>query len=137
MQNFVFHNPTKIIFGRQTVPSVGAETAALGKKALLVYGQSSIQQSGLYDQVVNSLAEAGVTVVEHGGTRSNPLLDHVRAGIVKARQEKIEVIVAVGGGSVIDTAKAIAAGAVVEHDVWKFFIGKKSIKAALPVLTVL
>ncbi|WP_339137482.1 MAG: iron-containing alcohol dehydrogenase [Candidatus Electrothrix sp. GW3-4] len=137
MQNFVFHNPTKIIFGRKTVPSVGAETAALGKKALLVYGQSSIKQSGLYDQVMSSLAEVGVTVIEHGGTRSNPLLDHVRAGIAKVKKEQVEVIVAVGGGSVIDTAKAIAAGAVVEHDVWKFFIGKKSIKAALPVLTVL
>ncbi|CAK8711762.1 MAG: iron-containing alcohol dehydrogenase [Candidatus Electrothrix sp. AX1] len=137
MQNFVFHNPTKIIFGRKTVPSVGSETAALGQKALLVYGQSSIKTSGLYEQVMNSLAEAGVTVVEHGGTRSNPLLDHVRQGIAKAKQEKVDVLIAVGGGSVIDTAKAIAAGSVVEHDVWKFFIGKKSIKAALPVVTVL
>ncbi len=137
MQNFVFHNPTKIIFGRKTVPSVGSETAALGQKALLVYGQSSIKTSGLYEQVMNSLVEAGVTVIEHGGTRSNPLLDHVRQGIAKAKQEKVDVLIAVGGGSVIDTAKAIAAGSVVEHDVWKFFIGKKSIKAALPVVTVL
>ncbi|MCI5136030.1 MAG: iron-containing alcohol dehydrogenase, partial [Candidatus Electrothrix sp. AW2] len=81
MQNFVFHNPTKIIFGRKTVPSVGSETAALGQKAMLVYGQSSIKTSGLYEQVMNSLVEAGVTVIEHGGTRSNPLLDHVRQGI--------------------------------------------------------
>jgi alcohol dehydrogenase YqhD (iron-dependent ADH family) len=137
MQNFVFHNPTKIIFGRKTIPSVGPETVALGQKALLVYGQGSIKESGLYDQVLSFLADAGVTVVEHGGTRSNPLLDHVRAGIAKAKQEKVDVIVAVGGGSVIDTAKAIAAGSVVAHDVWKFFIGKKSIKSALPVLTVL
>ncbi|MCI5165512.1 MAG: iron-containing alcohol dehydrogenase [Candidatus Electrothrix sp. GM3_4] len=137
MQNFVFHNPTKIIFGRKTIPSVGPETIALGQKALLVYGQGSIKKSGLYDQVLSSLAEAGVTVVEHGGIRSNPLLDHVRAGIAKAKQEKVDVIVAVGGGSVIDTAKAIAAGSVVAHDVWKFFIGKKSIKATLPILTVL
>lgn len=137
MQNFVFHNPTKILFGRKTVPSVGAETAALGRKALLVYGRNSIKKNGLYEQVLNSLAEAGVTVIEHGGTSSNPLLNHVRQGIVKARQERAEVIVAVGGGSVIDTGKAIAAGSLAEHDVWKFFTGKKSIKAALPVLTVL
>lgn len=137
MQNFVFHNPTKIIFGRKTVSSVGAETAALGQKALLVYGRDSIKKSGIYEQVVNALTEAGVTVVEHGGTRSNPLLDHVRQGIAKAKQEKVDVIVAAGGGSVIDTAKAIAAGSLVEHDVWKFFIGKKSIKAALPVVTLL
>lgn len=137
MQNFVFHNPTKILFGRKTVPSVGAETAALGRKALLVYGRNSIKKNGLYEQVLNSLAEAGVTVIEHGGTSSNPLLNHVRQGIVKAKQERAEVIVAVGGGSVIDTGKAIAAGSLAEHDVWKFFTGKKSIKAALPVLTVL
>ncbi|CAK8721124.1 Alcohol dehydrogenase iron-type/glycerol dehydrogenase GldA domain-containing protein [Candidatus Electrothrix aarhusensis] len=137
MQNFVFHNPTKILFGRKTVPTVGPETVALGQKALLVYGQSSIKKNGLYDQVLSSLTEAGVTVIEHGGTRSNPLLDHVRQGIAKVKQEKVDVIVAVGGGSVIDTAKAISAGSLVEHDVWKFFIGKKSIKAALPVVTVL
>jgi alcohol dehydrogenase YqhD (iron-dependent ADH family) len=137
MQSFVFHNPTKIIFGRNTIPSVGTETVALGQKALLVYGQNSIKESGLYGQIVTALAEARVTVIEHGGVRSNPTLEHVRQGITKAKQEKVDVIVAVGGGSVIDTAKAIAAGAVVAHDVWKFFNGKKSIKAALPVLTVL
>ncbi|MCI5159846.1 MAG: iron-containing alcohol dehydrogenase, partial [Candidatus Electrothrix sp. AUS1_2] len=97
----------------------------------------SVKKSGLYEQVINSLIEAGVAVTEHGGTRSNPFLEHVHRGIAKAKQEKAEVIVAVGGGSVIDTAKAIAAGSVAEHDVWKFFTGKKSIKAALPVLTVL
>jgi alcohol dehydrogenase YqhD (iron-dependent ADH family) len=117
MQNFVFHNPTKILFGHKTVPSVGPETVALGQKALLVYGQSSIKKTGLYDQVLSSLTEAGVTVVEHGGTRSNPLLDHVRGGIAKVKQEKMDDIVAVGGGSVIDTAKAISAGSLVEHDV--------------------
>jgi alcohol dehydrogenase YqhD (iron-dependent ADH family) len=137
MQNFVFHNPTKIIFGHNTVPSVGQETAKLGDKALLVYGRSSIQRTGLHGQVLTSLDKAGVSIVEHGGTRSNPLLDHVRAGIAKVKEQKVNVIVAVGGGSVIDTAKAIAAGSVVEHDVWKFFIGKKSVKATLPVLTVL
>ncbi|WP_446011216.1 iron-containing alcohol dehydrogenase [Candidatus Electrothrix sp.] len=137
MQNFVFHNPTKIIFGRNTIPSIGSETIALGQKALLVYGQGSMKESGLYEEVMNSLADACVIVVEHGGVRSNPLLDHVQQGIAKAKQEGVDVIVAVGGGSVIDTAKAIAAGSVVEHDVWKFFTGKKSVKSALPVLTVL
>ncbi|MCI5146402.1 MAG: iron-containing alcohol dehydrogenase, partial [Candidatus Electrothrix sp. AR3] len=137
MQNFVFHNPTKIIFGRNTVPTIGPETMAWGKRALLVYGQSSIKKTGLYAQVTASLVQAGVSVVEHGGVQSNPLLDHVRAGIAKVKKEDLQVVVAVGGGSVIDTAKAIAAGSVVEHDVWKFFIGKKSIKSTLPVTTVL
>ncbi|MCI5222062.1 MAG: iron-containing alcohol dehydrogenase [Candidatus Electrothrix sp. AR4] len=137
MQNFVFNNPTKIIFGRNTVASMGRETAELGDRALLVYGRRSIQQSGLHEQVLTSLGKARVSVVEHPGTQSNPLLDHVRSGIAKVKEQNLNVIVAVGGGSVIDTAKAISAGSLVEHDVWKFFIGKKSIKAALPILTVL
>jgi alcohol dehydrogenase YqhD (iron-dependent ADH family) len=137
MQNFVFHNPTKIIFGRNTVPSIGQETAEFGQRALLVYGQGSIKKHGLYDHVMAALERCGITVVEHGGVCSNPLLEHVRAGIAKVKEHDLQVIVAVGGGSVIDTAKAIAAGSVVEHDVWQFFSGKKSIKAALPITVVL
>jgi alcohol dehydrogenase YqhD (iron-dependent ADH family) len=137
MKNFFFHNPTKILFGKDTIPSIGSETAAFGNKALLVYGQNSIKENGIYDQVKQSLQEAGITIVEHGGVQSNPLLSHVHHGIKLAREHNVEAIVAVGGGSVIDSAKAISAGALVEHDVWKFFIGKKSIKAALPLTCVL
>ncbi len=137
MQNFVFHNPTKILFGRDTVAKIGPETAALGQKALLVYGRDSLKKSGIYKQICDSLSTAGVSVVEHSGVQSNPMLEHVRAGISKAREHDIDIIVAAGGGSVIDSAKAIAAGSVVAHDVWKFFNGKKSIKAALPIVTVL
>ncbi len=137
MQNFVFHNPTKIIFGRDTVAQIGPETAAWGNKALLVYGQGSIQKNGLLDQVLTALEQAGVTVTEHGGVRSNPVLSHVRKGIAKAKEAGCDVIVAVGGGSVIDSAKAISAGVVVEHDVWKFFTGKRAIKKTLPLTTVL
>jgi len=137
MQNFVFHNPTKIIFGRGTIPSIGPETLAWGKKCLLVYGGGSIKKSGIYDKVIASLAEAGVTAVEHGGVQSNPLLSHVREGIDRARDNGVDVVVAVGGGSVLDSAKAICAGAAADHDVWKFFSGKKSVKAALPLTTVL
>ncbi len=137
MKNFVFHNPTKILFGRDTIPSIGSETAVFGRKALMVYGQSSIKKNGIYDQVTKSLRDAGVTIVEHGGVRSNPVLSHVHQGIALAKEKSVEVIVAVGGGSVIDSSKAIAAGTLVEHDVWKFLIGKKSIKDALPLTTVL
>ena len=137
MKNFVFHNPTKIIFGKDTIPSIGSETSALGKNALMVYGRGSIVKNGIYDQVTKSLHDAGVTVIEHGGVRSNPVLNHVRQGIALAKEHKVDVIVAVGGGSVIDSAKAIAAGALVEHDVWKFFMGKKSIREALPLTSVL
>jgi len=137
MQNFIFHNPTKIIFGRGTVPQIGAETAALGRRALLVYGRESIKKSGLHQQVTASLAQAGVAVTEHGGVSSNPLLSHVREGIAKARAQQLDVIVAVGGGSVIDTAKAIAAGSPAACDVWAFFCGKQAVNAALPITTVL
>jgi alcohol dehydrogenase YqhD (iron-dependent ADH family) len=137
MKNFVFHNPTKILFGKDTIPSIGSETAVLGKKALMVYGQGSIKNNGIYDQVNKSLHDAGVTILEHSGVRSNPVLSHVHHGIELAKENMVDVIVAVGGGSVIDSAKAIAAGALVEHDVWKFFTGKKSIKNALPVTSVL
>jgi len=137
MKNFVFHNPTKILFGKDTIPAIGSETAALGKKALMVYGQGSIKNNGIYEVVNKSLHDAGVTIIEHSGVRSNPVLSHVHHGISLAKENKVDVIVAVGGGSVIDSAKAIAAGALVEHDVWKFFTGKKSIKNALPLTSVL
>ena len=137
MQNFVFHNPTKIIFGRNTVPALGSETAEHSNNVLLLYGQKSIKNNGLYEQATSSLLDAGVSFIEHGGVQSNPLLGHVREGIQKVKQHDLQAVVAIGGGSVIDSAKAIAAGSVVAHDVWKFFMGKKSIKAALPVIAVL
>jgi len=137
MKNFVFHNPTKILFGKDTIPSIGNETVAFGKTALMVYGRGSIRKNGIYDQVTKSLNDAGVTIIEHSGVQSNPVLSHVHQGIQLAKDHKVDVVVAVGGGSVIDSAKAITAGALVKHDVWKFFIGKKSIKTTLPLTNVL
>jgi len=137
MQNFVLNLSTKIIFGRDTLGNIGPETAAFGKKMLLVFGTGSIKANGVYQRVVASLAGAGLNIVEHGGVKSNPVLDHVRSGVALAKAERVEVVVAVGGGSVIDSAKAIAAGAMVDHDVWQFFKGKKSIAAKLPLLCVL
>jgi len=137
MQNFVFHNTTKILFGSNTIASIGSETAAWGSRVLLVYGMKSIKENGVYDQVISSLRDAGLDITEHGGVSSNPRLSHVRRGIQKAKNNNIDVIVAAGGGSVIDSAKAISAGALVEHDVWKFFTGRKSIKKTIPLTTVL
>ncbi|MBV5318159.1 MAG: iron-containing alcohol dehydrogenase [Desulfobulbaceae bacterium] len=137
MHNFVFHNPTKILFGRNTIDALGPESRAWGQRGLLVYGRHSIKDNGLYAQVTAGLQAAGLEIAELGGVRSNPLLSQVREGIRLAKEHQTEVIIAVGGGSVIDTAKAIGAGALVEHDVWKFFTGKKGIKQTLPVTTVL
>jgi len=136
MENFVFENRTKVLFGRQALAGIGPEVAALGGRALLVHGRESARRSGLLGRVADALAAAGVTVVEFGGVRANPVVEHVRQGIALARLQGVEVVVAVGGGSVIDSAKAICAGVPVEHDVWRFFRGKKGVAAALPLACV-
>ena len=136
MQNFVFENPTKIIFGKGQIPKIGKETSRFGKKVLLVYGMGSIFKNGIYDQVTDSLEKAGVAIIDFPGVKSNPVLSHVNKGIEIARQEKADVILAVGGGSVMDTAKAISAGVKANHDVWDFFTFSKPITSALPILTV-
>ena len=137
MQNFIFENPTKIIFGQGQISRAGKEVARFGRKVLLVYGLESIKKNGVYDQVVSSLREAGLNIVEFPGVKSNPVLSHTLKGITLARNEQVEVVLAVGGGSVIDTAKTIAAGVRADHDVWDFFTYKKPVQSALPVLTVL
>jgi alcohol dehydrogenase YqhD (iron-dependent ADH family) len=137
MQNFIFENPTKIIFGQGQIKRIGAEIKPFGRKVLMVYGEGSIRKNGIYDQVTASLKEAGLSVVEFPGVKSNPLLSHTVKGIALARQEAVEVILAVGGGSVIDTAKTIAVGVKAEHDLWDYFTRKQAIKGALPILTVL
>ncbi len=136
MKNFVYHNPTKIIFGKNIIPKIGDETAVYGKKVFLVYGQNSIKSNGIYSKVVDSLQQAGCEITEFSGIKPNPGLHKVREGIQLFRQHQCDVICAVGGGSVIDTAKAISCGAMVDHDVWKFFTTKKSIKDSYPLTCI-
>ena len=136
MQNFVFENPTKIVFGRGQIKKIGCETAKFGKKVFMVYGQGSVKRSGVYDQVVASLKAADIEIIEFPGVKSNPVLSHALKGIDIARKEGIDVVLAVGGGSVIDTAKTIAVGAKTDDDVWDYFMRTKTIQDALPVLTV-
>ncbi|MDX9956797.1 MAG: iron-containing alcohol dehydrogenase [Spirochaetia bacterium] len=137
MNNFTYMNPTKIIFGKGAENQVGAETAAHAKKILLHYGSGSIKKSGLYDRVCASLKAAGVQWVELGGVVPNPRLALVQQGVKLCKENKLELILAVGGGSVIDSAKAIAMGAVMDGDVWNYYIGKGQPAGALPVATVL
>lgn len=139
MQNFTFENPTKILFGKGMIARIGGEAARFGTKALLVYGSGSIKKNGVYDQVVASLNEAKLPFAEFNGVKSNPVLSHTLKGIEAARSEKADVVIAVGGGSVIDEAKTIAAGvkATPGDDIWDFFTFKKKITGALPILTVL
>jgi alcohol dehydrogenase YqhD (iron-dependent ADH family) len=137
MQNFVFENPTRIIFGKGSIAKIGTEVKRFGNRVLMVYGMGSVRTSGIYEQVLNSLKEAGVDVVELAGVKSNPMLSKAKEGIEIARSRNVDVVLAVGGGSVIDTAKTIAAGAKADHDPWEFFVYTKLVRDALPVLVVL
>jgi len=137
MENFDYENRTRIIFGKDTHKTVGALIKPYADKVLFHYGGGSIKKSGLYDEVVKSLKEAGVEVVELGGVQPNPRLSLVREGIKICRKHKIDFILAVGGGSVIDSAKAIAMGVPYDGDVWDFFLTKKPIDKVLDVATIL
>jgi alcohol dehydrogenase YqhD (iron-dependent ADH family) len=137
MDDFTFHWKTNIIFGRKTEKQVGTETKKYSGKVLLHYGQKSIKESGLYSTVISSLREAGVDFVELGGVIPNPRIDTVNKGIKLCREHKIEFILAVGGGSVIDSAKAIAIGTNYKGDVWDFFSKKIEITNAIPIGVIL
>ena len=137
MKNFIFQNRTKIIFGKQTETEVGAEVKRNADKILFHYGSASIKKSGLYDTVVKSLNDAGVSFIELPGAQPNPRLNLVKEGIKICRDNGIKFILAVGGGSAIDSAKAIAVGVPYNGDVWDFYTGKAVPKEALDVGVVL
>jgi hypothetical protein len=137
MENFEFINPTRILFGKNSEEKVGEQVASFSNNILLHFGGGSIKTSGLYERVTASLKKAGVQWVELGGVKPNPRLSLVHEGVKLCKEHKLGLILAVGGGSVIDSAKAIAMGAVIEHDVWDFYLGKGEPVAALPIGTVL
>lgn len=138
MLNFNYYTPTRYIFGKNAQNEAGKlSSQLLGHKILLVFGQGSARKSGLLDQVETSLKEANVKFFEFGGIKPNPTDGPVRLGIELCRSEKITGILAVGGGSVIDTAKAIAAGVLYDGDFWDFFSGKAVPQKALPIGVVL
>ena len=136
MQDFVFHHPVKIVFGRNSLDKLGTEMRTVGCRPLFVYGRESIRQSRLYERVIEQLETVGISCTEFGGVCPNPLLSTARQGSAAARAASCDSILAVGGGSVIDTAKAIAAGTGVSHDIWKFFSGRKTVRSSLPLVTV-
>lgn len=138
MENFDYCTPTEYVFGRDTEERVGALAATkLGHKLLLCFGGSSARESGLLARVEKSLADAGVEFIEFGGIMPNPTDDRVYEGIELCRREVISGLLAVGGGSVIDTAKAIAGGVPYEGDFWDFWAGRAVMTEALPVGVVL
>ena len=138
MNNFVFYSPTEFVFGKATEMQVGALARKYGaRKVMIVYGGGSVVRSGLLDRVKQSLREAGIEYCLMGGVQPNPVDTKVYEGIEFCRREQADMLLPVGGGSVIDTAKAIAAGALYEGDFWDFYIGKAKVTKALKVAVVL
>lgn len=137
MQNFTFWNPTKLIFGKGQLEQVKSEIPRYGKKVLVVYGGGSIKRSGLYDKVINLLNEIDAQVFELPGVEPNPRITTARKGVEICKNEGIDVLLAVGGGSVIDCTKLIAAGAKYDGDAWDLVTRKASVNEALPFGTVL
>lgn len=138
MNSFVYYSPTRFVFGKGTVNEAGKQAAAVGaKKAMVVYGSSHAERSGLLDKVIASLNAEGIEVVKFGGVRPNPVDGPVYQGVEICKREGVDFILAVGGGSVIDTAKGIAMGAVNEGELWDFYARKRMPQKALPVGVVL
>ncbi len=138
MDNFTYCTPTKYVFGRGAESHAGSELRAIGASRVLVcYGGGSAVRSGLLSRVEQSLRDEGIEYLTLGGIQPNPTDPKVRDGIALCREHGIDALLAVGGGSVIDTAKAIAAGVPYEGDFWDFWAGKAVIDKALPVGVVL
>ena len=137
MNAFSFYNPVKLIFGKGQLQAAKKELPKFGKKVLLVYGGGSIKKNGLYDEVIQMLSEADLEVFELSGVEPNPRISTARKGIEICKNEGIEMILAVGGGSVIDCTKLIACGAKYDGDAWDFVSRKAQPKEALPFGTVL
>ncbi|SHG68965.1 hypothetical protein SAMN02745221_00757 [Thermosyntropha lipolytica DSM 11003] len=137
MLNFVFHNPGKIIFGQGQIKMLGEEIKKYARRVLLVYGEGSIKRNGIYDEVVKILNDNGIFYAELSGVKPNPRIDSVREGVKLCRENNLELVLAVGGGSVIDCAKIIAAGFYYTGDPWDFFTRQAKVEKALPVGAVL
>jgi alcohol dehydrogenase YqhD (iron-dependent ADH family) len=137
MEQFVMHNPVKLHFGRGVVERLGATVLKYGRRVLLVYGGGSIKKNGIYEQVMAQLHKAGVDVFEYHGIKPNPLIEDVDAAAALAREKKVDLIVAVGGGSVIDSSKIISITIPVTHSGWDFIKGNAKPKSAIPLISIL
>lgn len=138
MLNFLYNNPTKLVFGKDTISSIGKHVKDSSiSKVLLLYGKGSILKNGVYDTVINSLKLNNIDYIELSGVKPNPVLSKVKEGIDIVKNNNLEAIIAVGGGSVIDSAKAISAGSCYNGDVWDLFENKGTLNKSLPIFTVL
>ena len=138
MNSFVYNIPTKVYFGENQLGHLGEELRKFGRRVLLTNGGVSIKRNGLYDRVIEELRKADLEVFELSGIEPNPRIESVREGVKICKEQGIDVLLAVGGGSTIDATKFMAAGACVEHDAWEFFgANAKPINEALPIVTIL
>ncbi len=137
MNNFIFNNSVKVYFGEEQLGHLGEELAKCGKRVLLTYGGGSIKKSGLYDRVVAEVAKAGLQLFELSGIDPNPRVSSVNEGARICKDEKINVLLAVGGGSTIDATKVIGAATYYDGDAWDLVTRKEPITNSLPIVTVL
>ncbi|HEY4785761.1 MAG TPA: iron-containing alcohol dehydrogenase [Bacteroidales bacterium] len=138
MKAFSYYNPTRIEFGQGKEKNIGKYISEYGiSKVLIVYGSERIKKSGLFDTIAKSLTENGISFEALGGVQSNPLLSKVYEGIQIAKTKRVEAVLAVGGGSVLDSSKSIAAGATYEGDVWDFFTYKAVPNKALKIFDIM
>ncbi|NQT77785.1 MAG: iron-containing alcohol dehydrogenase [Bacteroidetes bacterium] len=137
MENFEIYNPVKAYFGRGVISNLSGEIARRGKRVLLVYGKGSIKGNGIYDAVMEQLESAGAEVFEFSGIKPNPVIEDVRAASALGKAKNVELILAVGGGSVIDSAKVMAIAIPGEHDPWEYVKGNEKPVSGIPLLAVL
>ena len=137
MNSFVFYNPVKIVFGNKRINSIASEAVTLGAKCLIVTGQGSVKKSGVLDKCIDQLDSASISHILLENVQPNPRIEKVYEGIRTAKKNNVDFILALGGGSVIDTAKAIAAGFYYEGDTWDFYTMKAEVSKALPIMVVL
>ncbi|MGM0641194.1 MAG: iron-containing alcohol dehydrogenase [Thermotogota bacterium] len=138
MKNFTFQNETKIEFGKESYKKLPEQLKKDGiKKILMVYGRNSIKKIGLYDTLINDLKDSNIEVNEISGVQPNPRLSLVKEGLKIFKEKKCQAILAVGGGSVIDTSKAISAGYFYDGDIWDLFAKKAPVEEGLPIYTIL
>ena len=137
LNDFVFENTTKVYFGKDQLKNLPEEIKKFGNRVMLTYGGGSIKRIGLFDKVKNVLEENGITVFEFGGIEPNPKHTTINKGIQFAKENNIEVLLAVGGGSTIDATKALSAGFYYDGDVWDLVTGKAQVVNALPIFTIL
>lgn len=137
MENFVFCNPTTLHFGRNSINGLSEVLQQYGRKVLLVYGKGSIKKTGLYTRVLDSLQEVNAEVFEFEGIRPNPVIEDVETAAALGRKHKVDYILAVGGGSVIDSAKLISITIPVQHPAWDFITRKAKPEKAVPLICIL